>query len=53
MGPGAVKRNYSFVELEGAVQAGLHSVSLTAIRRFSDRSRRWIDAYIDHGLGER
>ena len=55
---GAVKRytrqncNYSFVELEDTVRAGLGFVSLTKIRRFANRSRRWIDAYID-GLNDR
>ena len=47
---GALKRytrencKYSFV-LEDTVKAGLNSVSLTTIRRFANRSRRWIDAY--------
>ena len=55
---GAVKRytrgncNYSFAELEDTVKAGLNSVSLTTIRRFANRSKRWIDAYID-GLNDR
>ena len=55
---GAVKRytrencNYSFVDLEDTVKAGLDLVSLTTIRRFANRSRRWIDAYID-GLNDR
>ena len=55
---GAVKRytrencNYSFVDLKDTVKAGLDSVSLTTIRRFANRSRRWIDAYID-GLNDR
>ena len=50
---GVVKRytrencNYSFVELEDTVRAGLESVSLTAIRRFANRFKRWIDAYIN------
>jgi hypothetical protein len=54
----AVKRytrehcNYSFAELEGTVQCSLDSVSLVTIRRFVNRSRRWIDAYIA-GLDER
>ena len=54
---GAVKRysreicNYSFV-LEDMIKAGLNSVSLTTIRRFANRSRRWIDVYID-GLDDR
>ena len=54
---GAVKRytrencNYSFVDLEDTIKAGLNSISLTAIRRFANRSRRWIDAYID-GLND-
>ena len=37
---------YSFVDLEDTVTAGLNSVSLS-IRRFSRRTRRCIDAYID------
>ena len=52
---GAVKRytrescNYSF---EDTVKAGLNSVSLITIQRFTDRSRCWIDAFID-GLNDR
>ncbi|KAF8243258.1 hypothetical protein K440DRAFT_530788, partial [Wilcoxina mikolae CBS 423.85] len=55
---GAVKRytrencNYSFAELEGTVRHGLDSVSLDTIRRFANRSRRWIDSYIS-GLNKR
>ena len=59
---GVVKRyarencNYSFVDLEDAVLArargGLGAVSVIAIRRFANRSGRWIDAYID-GLNDR
>ena len=55
---GAVKRytrenyNYSFVDLEDTIKAGLNSVSLTTIWRFANRSKRWIDAYID-GLNDR
>ena len=44
--------NYSFVDLEDTVKAGLNSVSLITIRRFANRSRRWIDAYID-GFNDR
>ena len=44
--------NYSFVDLEDTVKAGLNSVSLTTIQRFANRSRRWIDACID-GLDDR
>ena len=32
-------------EDDDTVKAGLNSVSLTTIRRFANRSRRWIDAY--------
>jgi transposase len=55
---GAVKRytrencNYSFAELETTVLAALDSVSLRTIQRFANRSRRWIDSYIN-GLNER
>ena len=55
---GAVKRytrencNYSFLELEHTVRAGFDSVSLRTIRRFANRARRWIDAYIG-GLNEK
>jgi hypothetical protein len=55
---GAVKRytrehcNYSFRELEETVQDGLESVSLHTIRRFANRSRKWIDSYIN-GLSEK
>jgi hypothetical protein len=54
---GAVKRytrencNYSFAELERTIRRGLDSVSLVTIRRFANRSRRWIDSYIS-GLDE-
>lgn len=47
----AVKRytrencNYSFAQLEQTVRAGLKSVPLTTIRRFSGRSKRWMSAY--------
>lgn len=44
--------NYGFVKLEDTVRASLESVSLTTIRRFANRSMRWIDAYID-GLDDR
>ena len=53
----AVKRytrencNYSFSELETTVFKGLESVSLLTIQRFANRSRRWIDPYIN-GLTE-
>ena len=49
----AVKRftrencNYSIAELETTVIAGLESVSLRTIQRFANRSRRWINAYIN------
>jgi len=55
---GAVKRytrencNYTFAELESTVLAGLDSVSLCTIQRFANRSRRWIDSYIN-GLNEK
>lgn len=47
----AVKRytreqcNYSFAGLESTVSNALRSVSLTTIRRFAQRSNRWIQAY--------
>lgn len=42
-----MKCNYSFVDLEKTVQAGLDSASPTTVRRFAGRSGCWIDAYID------
>ena len=53
----AVKRytrahcDYSFARLETTVRAGLDSVSLQTIRRFSMRSKRWMIAYRDGGTG--
>ena len=55
---GAVKRytrencNYSFAELEPTVLAGLEPVSLRTIQRLANRSRRWIDSYIN-GLNDK
>lgn len=49
----AVKRytrencSYSFSELEETIWEGLESVSLKIIRRFANRSRRWVQAYAD------
>jgi hypothetical protein len=42
---------YSFVELEKTVLQAMDSVSLKTIRRFADRSKRWMMAYIN-GLTE-
>jgi hypothetical protein len=49
----AVKRytrencNYSFTELEKTVLEGLNAVDIKTIRRFADRSKRWLMAYIN------
>ena len=43
--------NYSFAELGPTVLAGLESVSLRMIR-LANRSRRWIDSYIN-GLNDK
>jgi len=49
----AVKRytrencKYSFTELEKTVMEGLNTVDIKTIRRFADRSKRWLMAYID------
>ena len=43
--------DYSFARLETRVRAGLDSVSLQIIRRFSMRSKRWMIAYPDGGMG--
>ncbi|RPB06531.1 hypothetical protein P167DRAFT_497490 [Morchella conica CCBAS932] len=49
----AVKRytrencSYSFSKLEETIWEGLESVSLKTIRRFANRSRRWVQAYAD------
>ena len=54
---GAIKRytrensSYSFAELEDTVRAGFDSVGLRTIRRFANRERQWIDAYLG-GLNE-
>jgi hypothetical protein len=37
---------YSFAELEKTVYEAMDSVSLKTIRRFADRSKRWMMAYI-------
>ena len=42
---------YSFAGLENIVYVTMESVSLRAIRRFAERSKRWIMAYIE-GLTE-
>ena len=42
---------YSFAELESTVYAAMESVSLRTIRRFAERSKRWMMAYIE-GLTE-
>jgi hypothetical protein len=53
----AVKRytrencRYSFTELEKTVLEGLNVVDIKTIRRFADRSKRWLMAYIN-GLSE-
>lgn len=50
---GAVKRytrancQYSFTELERTLYAAFDSVGLRTIRRFADRSKRWMMAYIN------
>ena len=44
--------NYFFAELESTVLAGLESVSLRSIQQYANRSRRWINSYID-GLGDK
>src|SRR6266576_3196339 len=38
---------YSFSELEATVFAAMNSVELKTIRRFADRSKRWLMSYID------
>jgi len=38
---------YSFPELERTVLMAMDSVTLKTIRRFADRSKRWLMAYID------
>jgi hypothetical protein len=51
--PPAARANckYSFPELEKTVMDAMDSVSLTTIRRFAMRSKRWMMAYIN-GLTE-
>ena len=50
---GALKRytrancQYSFSELERTVLAAMDSVELKTIRRFADRSKRWVMAYVN------
>ena len=44
--------NYSFAELEPIVLAGLESVGLRTIQRLANRSRRWINPYIN-GLNDK
>ena len=39
--------NYSLAELEPTVLAGLESVSLRTIQQLANRSRRWINPYIN------
>jgi hypothetical protein len=43
---------YSFAELENTVLAAMESVGLETIRRFAERSKRWLMAYVD-GLDEK
>jgi hypothetical protein len=42
---------YSFAELEKTVMEAMDSISLTTIRRFADRAKRWMLAYMN-GLSE-
>jgi hypothetical protein len=42
---------YSFLELEKTVMAAMDSIDVKTIRRFADRSKRWMMAYIN-GLSE-
>jgi hypothetical protein len=38
---------YSFTELEKTVLEGLNAIDIKTIRRFADRSKRWLMAYIN------